>query len=55
MSLTAEDTVVIKNIWHMLAYAYRALDIVDYARIETEDFENLDDLLGTILAAGLDA
>ncbi|RDB55453.1 hypothetical protein C1879_10485 [Paraeggerthella hongkongensis] len=55
MSLTAEDTVIIKNIWHMLAYAYKALDVVDYARIETEDFEELGDLLGAILAAGLDA
>lgn len=55
MSLAAEDTVVVKNIWYMLAYAYRALDVVDYARIKSEDFENLDDLLSAILAAGLDA
>lgn len=55
MSLTAEDTVVIKNIWYMLAYAYRVLDVVDYACIETEDFEELSDLLSAILAAGLDS
>ncbi len=52
---TAEDSVVVKNIWYMLAYAYRALDVTGFARIATEDFENVDDLLGAILAAGLES
>ncbi|MGN0035020.1 MAG: hypothetical protein ACI364_04775 [Coriobacteriales bacterium] len=51
---TAEDSVVVRNIWYMLAYAYRALDVRGFARITTEDFENVNDLLGAILAAGLE-
>lgn len=51
----AEDTVVIRNVWYMLAYAYRALDVTGFARVATEDFENVDDLLAAILAAGLEA
>ncbi len=55
MSNVSKDNVVVRNIYYMLAYAYRALSISEYSRIETESFENVDDLLAAILAAGLSA
>ena len=51
----AEDTVVIKNIYYMMAYAFKAIDIADFKRLEIESFDNVLDLLAAILAAGLDA
>lgn len=51
----AEDTIVIKNVYYMMAYAFRAIDIADFKRIEVESFDNVLDLLAAILAAGLDA
>lgn len=51
----AEDTVVIKNIYYMMAYAFKAIDIADFKRLEVESFGNVLDLLAAILAAGLDA
>ena len=51
----AEDTIVVKNIYYMMAYAFRAIDIADFRRLEVESFDNVLDLLAAILAAGLDA
>lgn len=51
----AEDAVVVKNIYYMMAYAFRAIDIADFKRLEVESFGNVLDLLAAILAAGLDA
>ena len=48
----AEDTVVIKNIYYMMAYAFKAIDISDFKRLEVESFGNVLDLLAAILAAG---
>ena len=53
MSNKAEDNVVIRNIYYMMAYAFRALDLKDYERLKTEDFEEVDDLLAAILAIGM--
>lgn len=49
----AEDTVVIKNIYYMMVYAFQAIDLADYKKVETETFDNTLDLLAAILAAGL--
>lgn len=45
----------IKNIFHMLAYAFKALDEEkdSYAKIQSEDFEYAEDLLAAILAKGM--
>ena len=48
----AEDTVVIKNIYYMMAYAFKAIGIVDFKRLEVESFGNVLDLLAAILTAG---
>lgn len=55
MSNKATDNVVIRNIYYMMAYAFRALDLKEYERLKTEDFEELDDLLAAILAIGMSA
>ncbi|WEV63449.1 hypothetical protein [Bifidobacterium sp. ESL0732] len=51
--LTAENNVVIKNIYYMMAYAFKALQLNDYRRLTTEDFDHIDDLLAAILAIAI--
>ena len=53
MSNLAEDNVVVRNIYYMMAYAFRALDVDDYARLKTEPFENMADLIAAILIIGI--
>lgn len=55
MSNKAADNVVIRNIYYMMAYAFRALDLKEYKQLKTEDFEEVDDLLAAILAIGMAA
>lgn len=43
----------IKNIFYMLAYAFRTLNSQGYKKIETEDFENVADLCSAILIKGV--
>lgn len=49
----AEDTVVIKNIYYMMAYAFKSVDITVLRSLETERFDNILDLMAAILAIGL--
>ncbi|WP_321974206.1 5-methylcytosine restriction system specificity protein McrC [Paratractidigestivibacter sp.] len=51
--MRAEDTVVIRNIFTMLAYAYRALDLRGFEEVGAEDFDSVLDLLGAVYAKGL--
>ena len=53
MSNRASDNVVIRNIYYMMAYAFRAIDLKEYERLKTEDFEEVDDLLAAILSIGM--
>lgn len=53
MSNRAEDSVVIRNIYYMMAYAYRALSVGEYAKLVSEKFESANDLLAAILRLGL--
>ena len=53
MSNRAEDSVVIRNIYYMMAYAYRALSVGEYAKLASEKFESANDLLTAILCLGL--
>lgn len=55
MGNKAKDNVVIRNIYYMMAYAFRALDLKQYEKLKTEDFEEVDDLLAAILAIGMAA
>ena len=47
------DAIPIRNLYYMLAYAYRCLDQRDFSGLEAEPFENACDLFATILARGL--
>lgn len=53
MSISAEDSVVIKNIYYMLAYAFNTLDMGEYAKLGVERFNNVADLLAAILTIGI--
>ena len=52
MSIT-HGSIVIKNIYYMLAYAYKSMSLDDYARVEGEEFDHLHDLMASILIRGL--
>ena len=43
----------VKNVYYMLAYAFRALESQGFADLATEDFDNTADLLAAILARGI--
>ena len=43
----------IRNIFHMLCYAFRVLRQQNYARIETENFSHVQDMLAMILSRGV--
>ena len=47
------ETIVIRNIYWMLSYAFRVLDQSNYAHLKTEPFEHVVDLLAAILAKGV--
>ena len=44
----------IKNVFYMLAYAFRALDRKAYSPLKSEDFANAEDLLAAILILGVE-
>lgn len=50
--MTKERNVYIKNIFHMLSYAFQGLTQKDEERIDSEEFENTADLLCEILCMG---
>lgn len=43
----------IQNIYYMLAYAFQVLNEDSYAKIATEEFENIGDLCAAILSKGI--
>ena len=53
MSLTAKNSIVIRNVYYMMAYAFRALELREYQKLASEEFEDADDLLAAILAIGM--
>ena len=48
-----ENSIYIKNIYYMLAYAFRVLNEEEYKKVETEEFENIAELLSEILSIGV--
>lgn len=46
-------SIPIRNVYHMLAYAFQALRQGEYADVATEDFEHVHDLFAAILARGV--
>jgi 5-methylcytosine-specific restriction enzyme subunit McrC len=49
----AEDSIIVRNIYYMMAYAFKALDIESFARLKTENFDNIADLMAAILSIGI--
>lgn len=52
-SMSEYSPIQIRNIFHMLCYAFRILRQKNYARIETESFLHVQDMLAAILSRGV--
>lgn len=48
-----DKSILIKNIYYMLSYAFTTLDQGDYEEIATEEFENIHNLFAAILSKGI--
>ncbi len=51
--MTRDKSIFIKNIYHMLSYAFSALRQDGYGSVAAERFENIHNLLAAILARGI--
>lgn len=51
--MTNDNGILIKNIYHMLAYALPALVSNGYAKVQSEHFDNIHDLMAAILIIGV--
>ena len=45
----------IRNVYYMLAYAFKALNEREFRRVDVEDFENVAELCAAILMSGMEA
>ena len=52
-SMNEYSSIMIRNIFHMLCYAFRVLRQKNYAKIETESFSHVQDMLAAILSRGV--
>lgn len=52
-SMTNDKGILIKNIFHMLTYAFQVLKQSNYDEVASEEFENIQDLFAAILAKGI--
>lgn len=52
-SMYKDKSIVIKNIYYMLTYAFSVLRQTNYEEIEAEDFDNIEDMFSAILSKGL--
>ena len=48
-----DSTILIRNIFHMLCYAFKILRQQNYQDIETEEFTHVEDMLAAILSRGI--
>ena len=48
-----DKSIQIKNIYYMLTYAFQILRQTNFEEIESEDFDNIQDLLSAILSKGV--
>ena len=51
--MTKDKSILIKNIYYMLSYAFQTLNQGEYESIATEEFDNLHNLFAAILAKGI--
>lgn len=52
--MSTENSILIKNIYYMLAYAYKALYREGFEKNGTEKFEHIHNLFAAILARGIE-
>ena len=50
---TKDKSILIRNVYHMLAYAFRALRLDEYEDLASEDFEHMHELFAAILSKGI--
>ena len=48
-----KKTIIIRNVYYMLAYAFQVLRQTNYKKIETEPFDNVQDLFASIIYIGV--
>lgn len=51
--MTTRDSIVIRNVYHMLAYAFRSVDTGPISTVSMEEFDHIHDLFAAILANGM--
>lgn len=49
------EAVVVRNVYHLMAYAFQAIDVKEYRKLASEDFCGMNDLLAAILLIGIEA
>ncbi len=49
------ETVLVRNVYWLMAYAFRAIDVREYRQIGSEDFRGMEDLLAAILLLGVES
>lgn len=52
---TKPVTVLVRNVYHLMSYAFNAVDVREYRMLEAEDFSGMDDLLAAILLLGIES
>lgn len=52
--MSAEQNILIKNIYYMLAYAYKALQQEGFEKLGAEKFTNIHDLFAAVLVRGIE-
>lgn len=52
---TKPVTILVKNVYHLMSYAFNAVDVREYRTLEAEDFSGMDDLLAAILLLGIES
>ena len=51
--MTRDKSILIKNIYYMLSYAFQTLNQSNYEEIAAEKFEDTQNLFAAILAKGI--
>lgn len=49
------ETILVRNVYWLMAYAFRTVDVREYRQIDSEDFDGMEDLLAAILLLGVES
>lgn len=52
---TKPNTVLVKNVYYLMSYAFRTIEVGEFRQLGTEDFEGMDDLLAAIVLLGFES